>query len=73
MAKLLGLRSWYGLSNPDLERPANDRISFTRFLGFPDVIPDATLIRLFRERLEESGRDRVIWAELQRQLDEKDL
>ena len=35
------------------------RISFHRFLGFPGVIPDATRVWLFRERLAESGRDRL--------------
>ena len=73
MVKMLALQSWYGLSDPELERQANDRISFRSFLGFPDVIPDATTVWLFRERLAESGRDRAIWEELQRQLDEKGL
>jgi len=67
MMKLLVLQSWYGLSDPELERQATDRISFNRFLGFPDVITDAITVWLFRERLDESGRDRAIWEELQRQ------
>jgi IS5 family transposase len=71
--KMLVLQAWYGLSDPELERQANDRISFHRFLGFPDVIPDATTVWLFRERLAESGRDRLVWEELQRQLDKKGL
>jgi len=73
MVKMLVLQGWYGLSDPELERQANDRISFRSFLGYPDVIPDATTVWLFRERLAESGRDRAIWEELQRQLDEKGL
>lgn len=73
MVKLLVLQSWYGLSDPELERQATDRISFRRFLGYPDVIPDSTTVWLFRERLAETGRDRTIWEELQRQLDEKGL
>ena len=73
MVKLLVLQSWYGLSDPELERQANDRISFRSFLGFPDAVPDSTTVWLFRERLAESGRDRAIWEELQRQLDEKGL
>jgi len=67
MVKMLVLQQWYGLSDPELERQATDRISFHRFLGFPDVIPDAITVWLFRERLDESGRDRAIWEELQRQ------
>ena len=73
MVKLLALQQWYGLSDPELERQATDRISFRRFLGFPDVIPDATTAWLFRERLAETGKDRTIWEALQRQLDEKGL
>ena len=65
MVKMLVLQQWYGLSDPELERQANDRLSF------PDVIPDSTTVWLFRERLAESGRDRLIWEELQRQLDGK--
>ncbi len=48
MVKMLVLQSWYGLSDPELERQANDRISFRRFLGFPDAVPDATTVWLFR-------------------------
>jgi IS5 family transposase len=73
MMKLLVLQAWYGLTDPELERQAADRISFRRFLGYPDVIPDATTVWLLRERLAESGRDKAVWAELQRQLDEKGL
>jgi IS5 family transposase len=73
MVKMLVLQEWYGLSDPELERQANDRISFRRFLGFPGEIPDATTVWLFRERLAETGKDRELWAELQRQLDEKGL
>ena len=73
MVKMLVLQQWYGLSDPELERQAADRISFRRFLGYPESIPDATTVWLLRERLAESGRDKAVWAELQRQLDEKGL
>ena len=73
MVKLLVIQAWYGLSDPELERQANDRISFHRFLGFPGEIPDATTVWLFRERLAETGRNKAVWEELQRQLDEKGL
>jgi len=36
MVKLLVLQQWYGLSDPELERQAADRLSFRRFLGFPE-------------------------------------
>jgi IS5 family transposase len=60
MVKLLVLQQWYGLSDPELERQASDRISFQRFLGF-------------RERLAATRTDELVWAELQRQLDEEGL
>ena len=73
MVKMLVLQAWYGLSDPELERQTTDRISFRRFLGYPESIPDSTTVWLFRERLAETGRDRLLWAELQRQLDAKGL
>lgn len=69
MVKLLVLQQWYGLSDPELERQAVDRLSFMNFLGFPEDIPDFTTVWYFRERLAKTGKDRAIWAELQRQLD----
>ena len=73
MVKLLVLQQWYGLSDPELERRAADRISFRHFLGYPETIPDATTVWQLRERLAESRGDRALWAELQRQLDERGL
>ena len=73
MMKLLVLQSWYGLSDPELERQVDDRLSFQRFLGFPEKAPDYSTVWQFRERLAETGRDRAVWEELQRQLDEKGL
>ena len=46
MVKMLVLQQWYGLSDPELERQANDRISSRRFLGFPREIPYATTVWL---------------------------
>ena len=51
MIKLLVLQSMYGLSYPELERQANDKISFLRFLGFPEKVPDHTTVWYFQERL----------------------
>ncbi len=73
MVKLLVLQAWYGLSDPKLERQALNRIDFQHFLGFPGNAPDYSTVWQFRERLAESGRDRLVWEELQRQLDEKGL
>ena len=65
------LQSWYGLSDEELEFHCNDRLSFQNFLGYPDKIPDFTTIWKIRERLVEAGKDKLIWKELQRQLDKK--
>ena len=73
MVKLLVLQAWYGLSDPELERQVNDRISFRHFLGYPETLPDYSTVWQLREHLGETGRDRLVWAELQRQLDEKGL
>ena len=73
MMKMLVLQQWHGLSDPELERQATDRISFRKFLGFPKTIPDRSTVWSFRERLAETGKDKEIWDELQRQLDAKGL
>ncbi len=73
MVKMLVLQSWYGLSDPELERQATDRISFRKFLGFPEVIPDRATVWSFREILSQTGKDKEIWTELQRQIDSKGL
>jgi len=73
MVKFLVLQQWYGLSDPELEQQVDDRLSFQRFLGFPEKAPDYSTVWRFRERLAETGRDRLLWAELQRQLDAKGL
>jgi IS5 family transposase len=73
MVKMLVLQSMYGLSDPELEQQANDKISFLKFLGFPEKIPDRSTVRYFRERLVKTGKDKEIWNELQRQLDVKGL
>lgn len=69
MFKILILQQWYGLSDLEVERQMADRISFMSFLGFPDPFPDSRTIWLFKERMAQTGKDKMVWAELQRQLD----
>jgi transposase, IS5 family len=69
MFKILILQQWYGLSDLEIERQMADRISFMAFLGFPDPFPDSRTIWLFRERMAKTKKDKVVWSELQRQLD----
>lgn len=67
MVKLLVLQSMYGLSDPELERQANDKLSFLKFLGFPEKIPDQSTIWYFRERLIKHKKLELIWEELRHQ------
>jgi len=71
VVRMMTLQSWYGMSDEDLEYQIHDRLSFRNYLGFPEVIPDFTTIWKIRERLVTSGKDKLIWDELQRQLDAK--
>jgi hypothetical protein len=69
MFKILILQQWYGLNDLEVEIQMADRISFMSFLGFPDPFPDSRTIWLFKERMANTGKDKMVWAELQRQLD----
>ena len=73
MVKVLFLQSIYNTSDETTEREIHDRISFMNFLDYPERLPEARTIWLFRERLSTTGRDRVIWNELQGQLDSKGI
>ncbi|MFW5935669.1 MAG: IS5 family transposase [Candidatus Hadarchaeota archaeon] len=72
MIRLLILQEWHGLSDPELERQATDRLSFRNFLGSHDI-PDYSTVWTFRERLAKTGKDKEVWNELQRQLNAKGL
>ena len=63
------LQAWYGLSDEELEFLCCDRLSFRNFLGFPDSIPDFSTIWRIRERLKNADIDKLIWGEMQKQLD----
>jgi len=71
VVRVMLLQGWYGLSDPELEFQAHDRLSFRNFLDFPKSIPDFSTVWKIRERLKDAGVEDEIWAELQRQLDEK--
>ena len=73
MVKMLILQGLYGLSDQELERQVNDRLSFQNFLGFPEKVPDYSTVWYFRERLAKSGKDKQIWDEFQRQIESKGL
>jgi IS5 family transposase len=64
MGRYLVLPSMYRLSDPELERLANDRISFLKFLGFPEKIPDQSTIGYVQGRLKTHKKLELIREEL---------
>ncbi len=73
MVKVLFLQSMFNMVDEQAEILIKDRISFMNFLDYPDQYPDARTIWLFREILSKTGKDRIIWNELQRQLEMKGI
>lgn len=71
MFKVLVLQNLYNISDEEIEYQIVDRISFQRFLNFPENIPDHTTIWRFREYLSENDLHDVLWNELNRQIAEK--
>jgi len=71
VVRMMVLQGWYGLSDYEAERQANDRVSFRHSLNYPGTIPDRSTIRGVRERLASQGKVHLIWNKLQRQRDEK--
>jgi len=69
LVKCLVLQSWYNLADQELEYQLADRLSFQKFLGFPETIPDYSTIWYCRERLTQSNQLNKIWKELQHQLE----
>src|SRR3990167_2455762 len=73
MFKVLILQHLYGIADEEVEYQIVDRISFQRFLGFPENIPDHTTIWRFREYLSENNLHDVLWNELNRQIQDKGI
>jgi len=75
MFKALLLQQWYGLSDAQLEEALNDRVSFRRFvgLGLDADAPDHTTICRFRNRLVAAGLMGRLFAEFDRQMEERGL
>jgi len=73
MFRALLLQQWYGLSDAELEEALNDRVSFRRFLGLSlDAdAPDHTTLCRFRNRLVEAGLIPRLFAEFDRQIEER--
>ena len=73
MLKMLVLQRFYSVSDEELEYQVADRISFQKFLGFPNTIPDYSTVWLFREYLSEGNMIDCIWNELKRQMEAKGI
>ena len=69
------LRTWYGLSDGEVEDQINDRLSFSRFagLGMEDIVPDSTTVCHFRNVLVEADLYDTLLAEFNRQLEAKGI
>ena len=69
------LRTWYGLSDGEVEDQVNDRLSFSRFagLGMEDIVPDSTTVCRFRNILVEADLYDMLLAEFNRQLEAKGI
>lgn len=73
MIRCLFLQSWYSISDQELEFQIKDRLSFQQFLEYPETIPDYSTIWRFREELCDGDIIEKIWAELQNQINQKNL
>ena len=75
MFKALLLQQWYALSDAELEEALNDRVSFRRFLGLrlEDDAPDHTTLCRFRNRLAEAGLVARLFAEFDKQIEDRGL
>jgi transposase, IS5 family len=73
MLKILFLQSWYSISDEEMEYQIYDRLSFQQFLDFPESIPDYSTIWRFRDELTGGETIDKIWAELKRQIQEKNI
>lgn len=73
LLKMLFLQASYGISDEELEYQVADRISFQRFLGFPNNIPDYTTVWYFREELSEGEKIENIWKEVKKQIEENGI
>jgi transposase, IS5 family len=69
MLRIIFLQSCYGISDEEMEFQIHDRLSFQKFLDFPEKIPDFSTIWRFREELSGENTIDLIWSELQMQIE----
>ena len=75
MFKALLLQSWYGLSDPGLEKQLARDLMFRRFinLGLSEGVPDHSTLWRFRNTLTKQGLLDALLSEVNRQLSAKGL
>ena len=73
MVKIMFLQSVYSLVDEAMEIELYSNIRFINFLDYPETVPDARTIWLFRERLSENHPDRKIWNVVWDQFREKGI
>jgi len=69
------LQGWHSLSDPEVEQALKVRMDFIWFTDFDIVgdVPDETTICRFRRRLINKKLDKRLFAELNRQLSERNI
>ena len=75
MFKALLLQSWYGLSDPQLEKQIARDFLFRRFIGLSlaESVPDHSTLWRFRNKLDSLQLREKLLAEINEQLSEKGL
>ena len=73
MAKIMFLQSLYGLVDEAMEIELYSNIRFMNFLDYPESVPDARTIWLFRERIANNHKDKEIWKSIWNQFQEKGI
>ena len=73
MIKIMFLQSLYGLVDEAMEIELYTNIRFMNFLDYPESVPDARTIWLFRERIANNRKDREIWKSIWKQFTEKGI
>ncbi len=73
MVKIMFLQSLYGIVDEAMEIELYSNIRFMNFLDYPESVPDARTIWLFRERIANNHKDKEIWKSIWKQFQEKGI
>ena len=73
LLKAVLLGAWHGLGDPELEAALGDRLSFRRFAGLAlnEAVPDHSTLWRFRDELRRLGLIEPVFAEINRQLEQR--